>query len=116
MWPKILSLVFAAAALTGAVIYSQSKAEKNPKKVEVFDTSKSGTPTPWPDDKESPTAIKKKTVKKETEVKPPKQEKQGTDKQPELNEKEKDKDKEIMPSSKSLVPKPPVKKTPPPPT
>lgn len=113
MWPKILSLVFAAAALTGAVIYSQSKAEKNPKKVEVFDTSKSGTPTPWPDDKESPTAIKKKPERKASETKPPKQEKQEPEKKPEAAEKEKE--KEVMPSSKSLIPKPP-KKTPPPPT
>lgn len=114
MWPKILSLIFAAAALTGAVIYSQNKAEKKPKRVEVFDTSKSGTPTPWPDDKESPTAIKKKPVNKVEEKQPPKQEKQEPEKKPEAAGK--DKEKKIMPSSKSLVPEPPAKKPPPPPT
>lgn len=106
MWPKILSLAFAAAALTGAVIYSQSKAEKKPKKIEVFDTSKSGTPTPWPDDKESPTAVKKKPAQKGEEEKPVKQEKAEPKKKPAA----------VMPSSKSMIPEPPVKKPPPPPT
>lgn len=114
MWPKILSLAFAAAALTGAVVYSQSKADKKPKKIEVFDTSKSGTPTPWPDDKESPTAIRKKPVQKGEEEKPVKQEKAEPEKKPAANEKEKE--KKIMPSSKSMIPEPPVKKPPPPPT
>lgn len=106
MWPKIISLVFAAAALTGAVIYSQNKAEKKPKKIEVFDTSKSGTPTPWPDDKESPTAVKKKPAAKDTEEKPVKKEKAEPEKKPAA----------VMPSSKSMIPEPPVKKPPPPPT
>lgn len=113
MVAKILSVLLAAGALVGAVIYAQNQAEKGGKVKPVFESSKIGTPTPWPDDKESPTSPKKKPVKKDEQEKPAKQEKQDPEKKPAATGK--DKEKEIMPSSKSLIPKPP-KKTPPPPT
>ncbi len=111
MLAKILTLLLAAGALVGAVIYAQNKAEKGQKVKPVFESSKSGTPTPWPDDKESPTAIKKKPTSKVDEKQSPKQE---PEKKPEATEN--DKEKKIMPSSKSMVPGPPAKKPPPPPT
>lgn len=46
MLGRILSLVFALAALVGAVLYAQKKGRENPRRDPVFDTSKSGTPTP----------------------------------------------------------------------
>ncbi len=46
MLGRYLSLSFALLALAGAVIYAQKKAQKNPQREPVFDTSKSGIPTP----------------------------------------------------------------------
>ena len=113
MIAKILTLTLPAGALAGAVIYAQKQAEKGGKVKPVFESSKIGTPTPWPDDKESPTAIKKKPATNADEKLPPQQE---PEKKPETTEKDKEKEKKIMPSSKSMVPGPPVKKRPPPPT
>jgi hypothetical protein len=114
MLAKTLTLLLAAGALVSAVIYAQNKAEKTQKVKPVFESSKSGTPTPWPDDKESPTSPKKKVEKKGEEDKPAVQEKKEPEKKPEATEK--DKEKKIMPSSKSMVPGAPAKKLPPPPT
>ncbi len=111
---RILTLLFAASALAGAVIYAQQKAEKSPRINPVFDTSKSGTPTPWPDDKGSTTAIHEKAAKKAADEKSIKQQKGESQKTPSATENEKH--KKIMPSSKSMVPEPLVKKPPPPPT
>lgn len=43
---RALSLTLAVVALAGAVIYAQKKARKSPQREPVFDTSKSGLPTP----------------------------------------------------------------------
>ena len=111
---KSLSLIFAGGALVGAVVYAQNKAEKGKKATPVFESSKSGTPTPWPDDKESPTAIRKKPVKKGEEEKVAKPKPQEPEKKSAADTK--DNGVKIMPSSKSMAPEPPVKKPPPPPT
>lgn len=114
MTARILSLVFAAMALAGAVIYAQQKGREKPRPNPVFDTSKSGTPTPWPDDKGSTTAIQEKAAKKAADEKSTKQQKGESENAPSKPANENH--KKIMPSSKSMVPEPPVKKLPPPPT
>jgi len=46
MLGRFLSLAFALLALVGAVLFAQKRARENPRRNPVFDTSKSGTPTP----------------------------------------------------------------------
>lgn len=46
MVARYLSLAFALLALAGAVIYAQKQGKENPRRDPVFDTSKSGLPTP----------------------------------------------------------------------
>ncbi len=46
MLARYLSLGFALLALAGAVIYAQKKGRERPQRDPVFDTSKSGMPTP----------------------------------------------------------------------
>ncbi len=43
---KLISVLFALAALAGAVLYAQKQGREKPRRDPVFDTSKSGTPTP----------------------------------------------------------------------
>jgi len=96
MRAKFISLVFALAALAGAVIYAQNKAEKTGKGKPVFESSKIGTPTPI---EEEPVKDKPAQNKK--------------DKKPDAaqNDKNKEEDeKVIMPSSKSFTPPPKKKK------
>ncbi|AFM11538.1 hypothetical protein Turpa_0887 [Turneriella parva DSM 21527] len=114
MVARIASLTFAVAALAGAVIFAQQKGREKPRPNPVFDTSKSGAPTPWPDDKGSTTAIQEEAAQKAADEKSAKQQKGGSENAPAKTENEKH--KRIMPSSKSMVPEPPVKKPPPPPT
>jgi len=46
MLGRYLSLAFALLALAGAVLYAQKQGKEKPRRDPVFDTSKSGTPTP----------------------------------------------------------------------
>jgi hypothetical protein len=111
---KILSFLFATAALAGAVIYAQQKAQKSPRKNPVFDTSKSGTPTPIDATDAEKDAIRKQNEHhnhdKQTDV--PAQGQQASPAQsntpkqnwPEPTEPGKKKRKKVMPSSKSYIP------------
>jgi len=105
MKAKIGSLLLALAALSGAVIYAQQKANKAPKQSPVFDTSKSGTPTP----------IEEVAPAKPGEEPTPNQPSPGVTppmpaqtNQPEKKhgKKKKPGDMTIMPSSKSMTPPP----------
>jgi len=98
---RILSLIFAATALAGAVIYAQQKAEKSPRTNPVFDTSKSGPPTPI-----DATDEQKESIKKQNEYRKNKTVEQTTPKEkwPEPAEPGKKKRKKVMPSSKSYIP------------
>lgn len=98
-WPvqaKIVSVLFAIAALAGAVIYAQQKAKKNPQERPVFETSKSGTPTPIDEKDEKP--VKPKPQQKAE----PKDGEQTQNQAPE--QKPQKKKKKIMPSSKAAFP------------
>jgi hypothetical protein len=96
MRAKFMSLIFAMAALAGAVIYAQNKAEKTGKGKPVFESSKIGTPTPI---EEEP--VKQKPAQNKKEKKP--------DAAQNSQQNEED-DKVIMPSSKSFTPPPKKKK------
>ncbi|MFO1470419.1 MAG: hypothetical protein U1F27_05200 [Turneriella sp.] len=97
MFARILTFAFAACALAGAVIYAQQKAYKKENTRPVFESSKSGTPTP----SEDAPAVKKSEKKEESknqEIKPPSAE------QAQQQEKPKKKKKKVMPTSKSYIP------------
>ncbi len=96
MIARTLSILFAATALVGAVLYAQKKANENPQVRPVFETSKSGTPTPIED------APPKKPVKK-NEIKQGEEVKQQAD-EPAQQQKSKKKKKKVMPTSKSYIP------------
>ncbi len=96
MLARTLSLLFAAVALAGAVIYAQKKANETPQVRPVFETSKSGTPTPIEDAPPKKPA-KKNEVKQTDEVKPQAEE-------PVQQQKPKKKKKKVMPTSKSYIP------------
>lgn len=98
---RYASLIFAVAGLAGAVIYAQQKAEKSPRVNPVFDTSKSGTPTPI-----DATDEEKDAIKKQNEYRKNKTVEQTTPKEkwPEPAEPGKKKRKKVMPSSKSYIP------------
>jgi hypothetical protein len=111
---RILSLVFALAALAGAVLYAQKKGRENPRRDPVFDTSKSGTPTPI-----DATAEEKEEIRKQNEYRKiknnqgerdeanelkPVQQKSPEEKWPTPAEPGKKKRKKVMPSSKSYIP------------
>jgi outer membrane biosynthesis protein TonB len=97
MIARLLSLLLATAAMAGAVIYAQQKAEKKENPRPIFESSKSGTPTPIED---APPV--KKPAKKD-EPKPEEVKQQGAEpsQQP---EKPKKKKKKVMPTSKSYIP------------
>jgi hypothetical protein len=101
MLAKSLSVLLAAAALVGAVIYAQTKAEKGTKVSPVFETSKSGTPTPI-EDSEKQVKSKKPAVKKPNETDEIKQEKTTNETQQAAPIKKKK--KKVMPTSKSYIP------------
>ncbi len=89
MVAKVASLIFAVAALAGAVIFAQQKGREKPRPNPVFDTSKSGTPTPIDATEEEKEAIRKANAagdKTEPQQKPQK------------------KPVKVMPSSKSYIP------------
>lgn len=94
MLAKLLTLTLAACALAGAVIYAQKKGDKKEKITPVFESSKSGTPTPIED------APPKKPVKP-NETKPEEVKPQGSE---QTQQQQKPKKKKIMPSSKSAFP------------
>lgn len=96
MFAKIASLLLAAAALTGAVIYAQNQAEKGKKPKPVFDTSKSGTPTPIEEEPKAKPEAKPESQGNSAEAANPQQ-------NPEKPQKKK-KQKKIMPSSKAAFP------------
>lgn len=98
---RYASLIFAVAGLAGAVIYAQQKAQKSPRVNPVFDTSKSGTPTPI-----DATDEEKDAIKKQNEYRKNKTVEQTTPKEkwPEPAEPGKKKRKKVMPSSKSYIP------------
>lgn len=98
---RYASLIFAVAGLAGAVIYAQQKAQKSPRVNPVFDTSKSGTPTPI-----DATDEEKDAIKKQNEYRKNKTVEQTTPKEkwPEPAEPGKKERKKVMPSSKSYIP------------
>lgn len=97
MLARTLTLLLAACALAGAVIYAQQKADKKENNRPIFESSKSGTPTPI---EEAPPAKKpaKKDEVNSAEVKQPSAE------QTKEQEKPKKKKKKVMPTSKSYMP------------
>lgn len=100
MLAKALSALLAAAALAGAVLYAQNQAEKGKKPKPVFDTSKSGTPTPIEEKPAKPPAASLDP----NEVQPggePTAEQAGN---PAEKPQKKKKQKKIMPSSKAAFP------------
>lgn len=97
MFARILTLIFAGCALAGAVIYAQQKADKKESPRPIFESSKSGTPTPIEDAPPVKKPAKKDETKNE-EVKPPSAE------QAQQQEKPKKKKKKVMPTSKSYIP------------
>ena len=97
MFARILTLLIAACALVGAVIYAQQKADKKENIRPIFESSKSGTPTP----NEDAPPVKKPAKKDESRKEDLKQ--QGPD-QSQQTEKPKKKKKKVMPTSKSYIP------------
>lgn len=97
MLARTLTLLLATCALAGAVIYAQQKAGKKENNRPVFESSKSGTPTPIEEAPPAQKPAKKDEVKKE-EVKQPSAE------QSQQQEKPKKKKKKVMPTSKSYIP------------
>lgn len=93
MFAKIASLLFALFALTGAILYAQKKAKENPQIRPVFETSKSGTPTPI---EEVPAEKNDKTNAENAEA----VKQQNKDQAPP----QKKKKKAVMPTSKSYFP------------
>ncbi|GAB4423410.1 MAG: hypothetical protein OHK0011_03290 [Turneriella sp.] len=111
MLGRYLSLTLAVAALAGAVLFAQKKGRENPRRDPVFDTSKSGTPTPIDASdeererirRENEEHLKKKAGEEQQVV--PQQNKQPEEKWPEPKEyPRKKKGPRVMPSSKSYVP------------
>ncbi len=98
---RILSLLFAATALAGAVIYAQQKAEKSPRINPVFDTSKSGTPTPIDATDEEKEQIRKQNESRKNQGV---EQARPEEKWPTPSEPGKKKRKKVMPSSKSYIP------------
>lgn len=97
MIARLFSLLLATGALVGAVIYAQKQAEKKERPTPVFESSKSGTPTPIEDAPPVKKPAKKEESKAE-EVKP------QTAEQSQQQEKPKKKKKKVMPTSKSYIP------------
>jgi hypothetical protein len=95
-------------ALAGAVIYAQNQAEKGKKPKRVFETSKSGTPTPI---EEAPPAPGVTPPAQQT----PEQSNESEQSGKKNGKKKKNGEMTIMPSSKSMTP-PPPKERPVPPT
>lgn len=96
MFAKSISLIFAVGALVGAVIYAQNKAEKGEKIRPVFESSKSGTPTPI----ETPKPVKPKNeeVQQKSDEKPVEKQTANEGDKPVKKKKK----KKVMPTSKSL--------------
>ena len=106
MFGKIFSVFLAAAALAGAVIYAQKKAQERPVERPVFDTSKSGTPTPI-DEAPVKKPGKDKAVPKPNEVPTQNKETSPQEKKEAAESKEQKpgkKKKKVMPTSKSYIP------------
>ncbi len=101
MVAKVSSLLFAVAALAGAVIFAQQKASERPRPNPVFDTSKSGTPTPIDASDEE-----KENIRKQNEHlnKKGKEQAPAKDQRPAQAAPGKKKNKPVMPSSKSYIP------------
>jgi len=101
MIAKVSSLMFAVAALAGAVIFAQQKGREKPRPNPVFDTSKSGTPTPIDASDEE-----KENIRKQNEHlnKKGKEQAPAADQRPARAAPGKKKHKPVMPSSKSYIP------------
>ncbi len=97
MIARLFSLLLAAGALAGAVIYAQKQAEKKERPTPVFESSKSGTPTPI----EDAPPVKKPAKKDDSKNENVKQQPAEQSKQ---SEKPKKKKKKVMPTSKSYIP------------
>lgn len=97
MLTRTLTLLLATCALAGAVIYAQQKAGKKENNRPIFESSKSGTPTPIEEAPPEKKPAKREEVKKE-ETKPQQAE------QSQQSEKPIKKKKKVMPTSKSYIP------------
>ncbi|MFZ5629371.1 MAG: hypothetical protein ACOY5B_09615 [Spirochaetota bacterium] len=111
MLGKVISVLLALAALAGAVLYAQKQGREKPRRDPVFDTSKSGTPTPIDASDAERERIRRENEehgKKKAGEQPqvnPQQNNQPEDKWPEPKEyPRKKKGPRVMPSSKSYIP------------